>query len=230
MKFVRKSSHRCGMTFLFLTFAAMSEILLSTAYLAPVQYYTKLAVYEKAKIEQFESYQKQTYRNRCRILGGNGPIDLTIPVVKNSGAKTLLKDVKIENLGNWQMKHWRTIVSAFNSSPFFEYYVDDFQPFFERSFDFLLDFNQELNEVLLELLELDVEIELTSDFIKNPEITDYRTLISPKSHQPDLNFNPVEYTQTFHDRFGFVPNLSVIDLLFNVGPESGSILIQSFSK
>ena len=202
----------------------MNEILLCTAYFGPVQYYSKMMVSERVIIEQFDSYQKQTYRNRCRILGGNGPIDLTIPVVKNSGQKTLLKDVRIENLTNWQAKHWRTIVSAYNSSPFFEYYRDDFEPFFERQFDFLIDFNMQLNELLMDLLEIEADVILTDEFVKEPSVEDYREVISPKFRGTDAHFVTQEYTQTFHERFGFLPNLSVVDLIFNVGPGASTIL------
>jgi len=206
----------------------MHTVILSTAYLGSIQYYSKLALAREAQIEQYDSYHKQTYRNRCTILGGNGPYDLIIPIVKNSGVKTLVKDVQIENISRWPDKHWRTIVSAYNSSPFFEYYRDDFEALYLRPWNFLLDFNQALNEVVLELLELDVAVKLTSDFEKTPDAIDYRSVVLPRKEPYDQHFRPLAYTQTFSDRFGFVPNLSIIDLLFNVGNESGRVLASSF--
>ncbi|MDA3927312.1 MAG: WbqC family protein [Prolixibacteraceae bacterium] len=206
----------------------MNKLLLSTAYLAPVQYYSKIAVAKQVHIEHYDSYKKQTYRNRCRILGGNGPYDLIIPVVKNSGVKTMVKDTQIEYLTRWQDKHWRTIVSAYNSSPFFEYYRDDFQPFFEKKWKYLFDFNSSLHELLMDLLELDAECKPTDDFIREFEGVDLRSVILPRKEELDKQFHAKPYTQTFNDRFGFVPNLSVLDLLFNVGPESGSVLEESF--
>lgn len=206
----------------------MSEIILPCNYLGSVQYFSKLIAYQHVFIEQMDSYQKQTYRNRCRILGGNGVIDLTIPVVKNSGQKTLLKDVKIENITNWQHKHWRTIVSAYNSSPFFEYYTEDLQPFYQKKFEYLVDYNMQLMEVLAEILEMDELPSLTDEYDKNPSALDYRSVMSPKYKGSDPHFEAREYTQTFHERFGFIANLSVVDLLFNKGPETSSFLNDCF--
>lgn len=205
-------------------FYPMENILLSSAYLAPIQYYNEIANAENILIEQYDSYHKQTYRNRCRVLAGNGPIDLIIPIVKNSGVKTLMKDVQIEYLMPWQDKHWRTIISAYNSSPFFEYYRDDLQPFFEKRWKYLIDLNTSLHELILELLELPINVKKTTDFIKDFEGTDLRNAISPKKNKKSRITDLKEYTQTFNERFGFVPNLSIIDLLFNVGPEAGDFL------
>lgn len=207
----------------------MQNVLLSTAYLGPVQYYSKMAKAQKVIVEQYDHYKKQTFRNRCTILGGNGPYDLIIPIVKNSGVKTLLKDVQIEYTTPWQDKHWRTIVSAYNSSPFFEYYRDDFQPFFEKEWKYLFEFNMALNEVIVENLELDAECIASADYETNFDGPDFRSIILPRKENEDLSFQAKPYTQTFHERFGFVPNLSIIDLLFNAGPESLSVLEGSFT-
>lgn len=203
----------------------MSEILLTTAYLGPLQYYSKVSQAEKVYIEQYDSYIKQTYRNRCRILGANGPLDLIIPIVKNSGVKTLVKDVQIEYTTAWQKKHWKTIVSAYNSSPFFEYYSDDFAPLFENEHKYLIDLNQELNELIVDLLELDAEFQLSTDYEKSFKGRDYRqTITTKKGWEQDSEYKSIPYTQTFAEKFGFTDNLSIIDLLFNVGPESVLLL------
>ncbi|HSO88675.1 MAG TPA: WbqC family protein [Draconibacterium sp.] len=205
-------------------------ILLSTAYFAPIQYYSKLLNAEKVYIEQFENFIKQTYRNRCVIMGGNGPIQLIVPVVKGRGPKILIKDLKISYDTNWQRNHWRTIFSAFSSSPFFEYYKDDIHPFFESKHQFLLEFNLKIHETICELMEIENTAILTHDFENVPEETlNFRESISPKiKMQNVIHFQPVEYTQVFSDKLGFVPNLSILDLLFNEGPNSYSVLERSF--
>jgi hypothetical protein len=209
-----------------------STILLSTAYFAPIQYYSKLLNAEIVYIEQFENFIKQTYRNRCVILGGNGPIQLIVPVVKGRGPKILIKDLKISYDTDWQRNHWRTIFSAFSSSPFFEYYKDDIHPFFKSKHLYLLDFNLKIHETICELLEIENTAILTDDFEKVPEETlNLRESISPKiKMQNNIHFQPVEYTQVFSDKLGFAPNLSILDLLFNEGPNSYSVLEGSITE
>ncbi|HRX10993.1 MAG TPA: WbqC family protein [Draconibacterium sp.] len=210
----------------------MNTVLLSTAYFAPVQYYSKFLKYDEIYIEQFEHFNKQTYRNRCVILGGNGPIQLVVPVVKGRGRKILIKDLKISYDIEWQRNHWRTIFSAYNSSPFFEYYKDDIQPFFESKFDFLFDFNFKIHETVCELLEIQNNTFLTTDFEKVPDDTlNLRETISPKiSSEVDLEFKPQKYTQVFSDKLGFVEGLSILDLLFNEGPNSYTVLEASVAR
>ncbi|MBK6281539.1 MAG: WbqC family protein [Draconibacterium sp.] len=204
----------------------MNSVLLSTAFFAPVQYYSKFLKYDEIYIEQFEHFNKQTYRNRCVIMGGNGPIQLVVPVVKGRGRKILIKDLKISYDIEWQRNHWRTIFSAYSSSPFFEYYKDDIQPFFETKHEFLFDFNLKIHENVCELLEIQNNSFLTTDFEKVPDETlNLRETISPKiSPEIDLEFQPQKYTQVFSEKLGFVPNLSILDLIFNEGPNSYSIL------
>lgn len=208
------------------------SILLSTAYFAPIQYYTKFINHNKVYIEQFEHFNKQTYRNRCLIQGGNGLIQLIVPVVKGRGPKTLIKDLQISYDVDWQRNQWQTISSAYNSSPFFEYYQDELYQFFKGKHKFLLDFNLKINETICDLTEIENNVELTTDFENVPaETVNFRELISPKNKKiEDNSFHPLEYTQVFSDKLGFSSNLSILDLLFNEGPNSytvlkGSILI-----
>ncbi|NOR75893.1 MAG: hypothetical protein GQ525_12115 [Draconibacterium sp.] len=209
-----------------------NDILLSTAYFAPIQFYARFIAHPKVHIEQFEHFNKQTYRNRCVILGGNGPISLIVPVIKGRGSKILIKDLKISYEMDWQRNHWRTIFSAFNSSPYFEYYKDDIKPIFSKQTKYLLDLNQSINEIICELLEIDNTTKRTVDFEKVPESTlNFRDIISPKNRtQPDTNFHPKEYTQVFSEKFKFSQNMSILDLLFNEGPNSYTILDESLKS
>ncbi len=133
----------------------------------------------------------------------------------------------------WQRNHWRTIFSAYNSSPFFEYYADEVEPFFRKKHNFLFDFNQQIMEMLLETMEIPAELKLTPDFEQTPETClNFREKISPKAHltASDPNFAMSPYTQVFGEKFGFIPNLSILDLLFNEGPSAHSILLDCTPK
>lgn len=204
-------------------------ILFSTAYFAPVQFYSRFIIHPEIYIEQFEHFNKQTYRNRCVILGGNNSITLVVPVIKGRGAKVLIKDLKIAYDMNWQRNQWRTIFSAYNSSPFFEYYKDDILPIFEKKTKYLLDLNQSIHKTICDLLEIENKSELTTDFETVPNNTlNFREIISPKNiTHPDPDFQPQAYTQVFSEKFGFIPNLSILDLLFNEGPNALTILENS---
>ena len=206
----------------------MKTAYLSSAYLAPVEYYTKLLTYDRIFIEQHDHYMKQTYRNRCTIAGPDGEIALSIPTVKPESLKCPMKDIRISDHGNWRHLHWNAIESAYNSTPFFEYYKDDFQPLYEKKYEFLADFNEELCNLVCELIDIQPVIERTSDYKTTftPDEYDFREAIHPKKdyHLTDPEFIPRPYYQVFEARNGFRPNLSIIDLLFNMGPESLLIL------
>ena len=205
-----------------------NAVLLSTAYFAPIPFYALAVQSPKIYIERFENFIKQTYRNRCVILGANGPISLIVPVIKGRGSKVLIKDLKISYDTGWQKNHWRTIFSAYNSSPFFDYFKDDIFPFFEKKEKFLLDLNQKTHETVCELLEITGNIILTDGFENSSEKTvNLREVISPKNKMIDHQFQTESYTQVFSEKFGFVPNLSILDLLFNEGPNSYTFLEQS---
>ena len=200
-------------------------VLLSTAYLPPVSYFAIMAKADEVVIEQYETYPKQTYRNRCEIYSANGKIPLIIPVHKPSGNHTMTKDILVSNHEKWQVLHWRAIKTAYANSPFFLYYQDELQPWFEEESNKLLDFNTGLLKVILDLIGLKIEIKYSTGFTKEPDnVLDYRWKISPK--KPFNEFRPKEYYQSFNEKHGFIPNLSIIDLLFNLGPETGEYLMR----
>ncbi len=191
---------------------------LSSSYLGPVSYYKQIANSEKVVIEQYDNYLKQTYRNRCRIATSNSIMDLSIPVQKN-GTKCKTKDIRIAYSDNWQQIHWRAIESAYSSSPFFEYYRDDFEPFFQIKKEFLIDLNIELQSLVLNLIDISTPVSLTTGYKDNflEKEFDLRDLFHPKKEYP---YALKPYYQVFQRKFGFQKDLSIIDLLFNMGPES----------
>lgn len=202
---------------------------ISTAYLGPIQLYSKLYAYKEVRLETAENYIKQTYRNRCVIAAANGAQALTIPIVKPQTLKCLTRDIRISDHGNWRHLHWNALVSAYNMSPFFEYYEEDFAPFYEKKYDYLFDFNEKLREMICSLIDIQPHITLTKDYKIAPS-HDFREIISPKSHQEDPKFQPIPYYQVFKEKYGFLPNLSIVDLLFNMGPESTLILKQTIKE
>lgn len=202
-------------------FQKNTVVVLPCVYLGPVQYYSVLKNSGKSIIELYEHFPKQTYRNRCEIYGANGKLRLSIPLA-NRTERTIINDIKINNNDNWQKLHWRSIESAYRRSPFFEYYEADFISFYENKFDFLVDFNLKIQEKILSLLKFSPTIEFTTEYVKSySDCSDYRNTISPKKDiTKDNAFEIKPYNQAFESKFGFIPNLSIIDLLFNQGPKS----------
>ena len=218
--------------------------ILATTYFGPVQWYQKLNRFGSLLIEQHEHFLKQTYRNRCIIATTQGVQALTVPVEKTpsnlpegrlscsplpigvGSGERLIKDVRISNHGKWRKEHWNALQSAYGESPFFDFYEDDIRPFFEDRWEFLLDFNMAITEKMCELLDIHPHIELTSSYQNSLPVgeswggADFRTVIHPKHPQEDSDFSPKPYYQVYKERFGFLPNLSILDLLFNMGNEA----------
>ena len=195
----------------------MNTVLLSSAYLPPVSFFTAINSGGDVLIEQYDNYCKQTYRNRCRIATSAGIQTLTIPVVKSTSPKQLMKDVRISDHGEWRHQHWNALESAYMNSPFFMYYQDDFRPFYEKKYEFLIDFNTELTLLILKLAGIDKPVKLTESYGKNGQnLTDLRQMVNPGTAEPQ-DCRP--YWQVFKEKYGFLANLSAVDLLFNMGPE-----------
>lgn len=196
----------------------MTTALLQTTYFGPIQWYQKLCSFDRCLVEQHDSYQKQTYRNRCIIATANGQQALTVPV-EHTDEKTLVKDLRISDHNQWRRIHWNALQSAYSESPFFDYYADDIRPFFEKRYTFLVDFNEEIRQTICQLIDIHPEVEYSKEYVQEYP-NDYRSVINAKHPQPDPDFKSEEYWQVFSRKHGFQPNLSILDLLFCMGPES----------
>ncbi|HRY33468.1 MAG TPA: WbqC family protein [Bacteroidales bacterium] len=199
----------------------MSSCLLTTACLPPCEYFVVMLQSTEVVIEQWEHYGRQSYRNRYRIAGPNRIQDLSIPVEKPGGAKVFSRDVMISRAENWQRLHWYSITAAYNKSPYFLYYQDDLKPFYQNSFRFLLDYNTALLQLLMKWLKITTDINFTNEYQAFPGIPDFRDRIHPKK-PASLTMPP--YHQVFAGKSGFITGLSIIDLVFNLGPESHAYL------
>ena len=193
-----------------------------------MQWYQKLHRAEHVWMEQWESFQKQTYRNRCLIATTQGIQALTVPVDRPSTVN-YIKDIRVSDHGNWRHLHWNALQSAYGESPFFDYYQDDIRPFFEQRWDFLLDFNEAIRAKMCELIDIQPKVSLTDSWsdishsslhTSHSSIIDLREAIRPKHPGADPDFEAKPYYQVYWQKHGFLPNLSILDLLFNMGPES----------
>jgi len=193
------------------------KYLLPISYLAPIEYFAFLIQKKEVFIESQEHFVKQSIRNRCFIYSTKGVHNLTIPKYRKSSSKTVISNIKISNINNWKRNHYESIKCSYNSSPFFEYYKDSFREFYESEESNLFKFNLRLIYRILELLKIKKEINLTTYYEHEFAGNDLRNY---KFYSNNL----VTYTQVFEDRHGFIPNLSIIDLLFNIGPETTEYL------
>ncbi|MCD6017737.1 MAG: hypothetical protein K0S53_858 [Bacteroidetes bacterium] len=197
----------------------MNGILLSTAYLPPVNYLSAVINHEDVVLEKHEHFVKQTYRNRCEILTANGKLSLSLPLIKQSD-KELISEKKISYAEDWQKQHWRAITSAYKNSPYFEYFEDEFKPFYENRFELLFDFNTKLLQTILHILRIQKNIQFTAHFESAPcSSVDLRNLSDIKQSFPDAK----SYYQVFSGSSGFVSNLSCLDALFNIGLETKNL-------
>lgn len=190
------------------------NVVLTTAYLPPVEYFAFMLKSEVFFMEGAERYQKQSLRNRTQIMTGNGVQSLIIPIVQQT-RRGSIRDVKIDYTCRWQVQHWRTIVSAYNNSPYFIYFQDFFAPFYEKQYPFLFDYNLALIEVVKRLFKMETPIVVTDSYETVATIGRDLRHLTDKSAQAQFETQP--YPQVFCDKFPFTPNLSIIDLLFNIG-------------
>lgn len=194
------------------------NILIHPTYFPSISHWIAIANASELVFEVNDSYQKQTYRNRANIYSANGLLSLTVPVIYSQKNRQLYRDIKIHNDTKWQALHWKSFLSAYRTSPFFEYYEDDLAPLFHTKQDYLMDFNFKCLEVMFECLQLDKTFNKTTTYNKQPEnIQDLRFLANARKEK---GFNFTAYTQVFSTKHGFINNLSILDLLFNEGPNT----------
>lgn len=202
----------------------MQNILLSLPYFGPISHFRELVKPALISLENEDNYQKQTYRNRLYIYDSNGKLLLNIPIkhLEASGPKTnpkqhqKYKNVLIDGQYKWQRQHWKSLKTAYQTSPFFEYYEDELAPLYQKEFKYLMDFNYQCFEVICECLQLKINFNKTSEYLQEPEnAIDKRELINAK-----IQIQIPQYNQVFQEKHGFLPNLSILDLMFNEGPNS----------
>ena len=197
--------------------------LFTTAYFPSISYMARFLAEDEPVVEIWETYHKQTYRNRCRVMTANGVKSLSVPVVKVNGNHTMTKDMAISPIEPWQHIHSRCLESAYKASPYFDHYYDYLKPIFEGHFERLIDLNDAALKAIFKMLKVDKKIVHTTDYVRDCE-NDFREVFTPKKPF-DANIFPTYY-QVFSEKFPFAPDLSVLDLIFNEGPEAINYLKQ----
>jgi hypothetical protein len=192
-------------------------ILVQPTYFSPIIQYVGIANSSAIMFETEDNFQKQTYRNRCYIYTSYGKHALIVPIQHNKSEKQKTKDIKIDYKDSWQKLHLRTLITAYNSSPFFEFYMDDLAPIFEKQTTFLLDLNIKCHNFLMDAMQLEIPTKKTTEYHTKPNCLDLRKLAIAKGEK---NFKLTQYYQVFNENFGFISNLSMLDLLFMEGPNA----------
>ena len=202
------------------------NLVIEAQYFAPSILFKHLYKHTHVVFDQYENFQKTGFRNRCRVAGADGSILLSVPLLGGRDQKKLTKDILIDNRSLWQEQHWKTIVSCYNRSPWFEFYRDELNEIYTRPFDLLMEWNLVCFRWAIYKLELNVAVSLSDMWHKEYDSenwVDWRDKLSQESIHVNFPEAPV-YTQVFGDRTGFIPHLSILDLLFCEGKNAGVIL------
>ena len=198
------------------------NIIIHPTYFPSIAHFVAIVKAENIMFETDDNFVKQTYRNRTHIYSPNGKLVLNIPVVHSQKNRQKYRDVKIFNAQKWQQTHWKSILTAYSNSPFFEFYKDELEPLFKKPHEFILDFNLSCFESICTCLQLNLNLTSSKSYtqtVKN--FADFRHLVNAKKEKA-YGFRP--YVQVFHAKYGFIPNLSILDLLFNEGPNTVNYL------
>jgi len=206
--------------------------LIELQYFPPIQTVSKCLLYSSLVFEQHENYRKGTYRNRTHIASANGLLRLSIPLKKGKNQRQSIREVRISYDENWQNRHWTAIYSAYGNAPFFEHYSDYFNPFFKKRYEFLFDLNLAIFNKVLSILQISDTIQFSTSFLQDTgnQLIDLRNIVHPRQDNKDENFKIVNYPQVFQEKRGFLPNLSILDLIFCKGPEAIIYLENSIAK
>ena len=192
------------------------KIILPSSYFAPIAYYSILLKNSNFVIDIHEKYVKQSIRNRCTIFSTNGSLNLSVPKIRKNSSKSIIKDIKISYAEPWQKIHWKTIITCYNSSPFFEFYRDKFESIYRKKEKYLIDFNYKTLSLMLEIFNAKKKIVLSNKYETN-HLSDFRSFSFYTNED-------TYYDQVFSENLGFISNLSIIDLLFNLGPQSIDVI------
>tara|TARA_B100001287_G_scaffold27501_1_gene19804 strand:- start:7955 stop:8566 length:612 start_codon:yes stop_codon:yes gene_type:complete len=201
------------------------SIVLGSVYAGNIDYYCALSSEQNIIIDIYQHFQKQSYRNRCVIAGANGSLNLIVPVIRGKG-KTALIDIKIDNSQNWKKIHWKSLESAYRTSPYFEFYEHEFEAIYlNKIHQSLFDFNNDMFNVILNCLQIEINVNFSMSYNKNYSgLLDLREIIHPKK-SPSRFYNRPQYRQVFETKYTHLENLSVLDLLFNEGPRASELLL-----
>lgn len=201
-----------------------NTIILDLQYLPPIQWFAEAMAYEKVYLESQENYSKGSYRNRCHIVAAQGIQRLTVPLSGGKSSQMPIQNVKISYDADWQHQHWHSIQSAYGNAPFFEFYVDDIKPFYEKKYTSLWEWNYQLLQCINEALGLDIDLHFTTVYNKEvaAKVKDYRNGVhpNPKKAASSTVYEAQPYEQVFAEKHGFLPNMSILDALFCKGPET----------
>jgi hypothetical protein len=206
----------------------MEVILIDNQYFANIIYYKNIVNCSNIIIEQYDEHQKKSFCNRCAIFGANGQINLSIPLEKGRSQKTISRDLRISNDENWQLRHWRSIVSCYNNSPWFKFISDNMADIYFTRFEFLLDWNLACLDWTLRVMKLEFSYSLTSEWVRMPPpgISDFRNMVRPGKPNGE---RATRYPQVFENKFGFIPGLSILDLICCEGPKGAALLLKNGS-